>query len=111
MSSLYIAQPGVSIDSTKFPPELAELLPFGFKWCFTSDKELVKELERSPLQEIDSLVAACQSKEAHLIRFCSDTGDKVPIPDEIVLMQFLYRNFLEARSELWMRQSTELNEP
>ena len=66
----------------------------------------MRELEGSSLGEIDSFVSACQSKEDHLNRFCFDTEHGLPVPDEAVLMQILYRNFLEARSELWMRHST-----
>jgi hypothetical protein len=106
-SSLYSKLSGVVIKSEKVPKALVNLIPFAEKWSFTNEAEMQRVLERSTTDEIKAFVQACEKSLSALDKYCFKKRHPIPIPDEIVLFQIMYNNFLEARSQLWLRQQSK----
>lgn len=103
-SSLYSKLPGVSIEAKSLPPKLRSLLPFALRWSYSSDNELERQLKRATAQDLQAFVTACESLQPALEDYVFKKRRQVPIPDEIVVFQIMYQNFLSARSQVAARE-------
>lgn len=103
--SSYIDLPGVVIRPEKVPAELRPLLKFGKGWAMHTDSLTEKNLARRPTAEIAEFVQACEAHLSMFEEFSIDGPMQNPMPDEVVLLQILHRNYLEARSELDLRRA------
>jgi hypothetical protein len=105
--SRYVEIPGVRINAERLPPALRGLLPLAQQWCLTGDDELSRELDSRPIEELKEFVMACEERQADLEEFCLRAEHGIPTPHEVALMQVMHRNFLGARSRLWLRRSRQ----
>lgn len=102
--SLYLSLPEVRLNNAKIPPALRELIPYLSQWTLTSDGDLQHKLKTATSEDLQQFVQTCEKLQEKFENYIFKNTKKVPIPDERVAFEILYRNFLEARSQLWLLQ-------
>lgn len=103
----YTDRPGVAISEQRVPAKLRPLLSFAKEWCFEGDTAVYRHLENTGEALIREFVSQCDARQASLERFCFDTTHPTPMPDEAVVFQIMYHNFMTARSFLLLKDSGE----
>jgi hypothetical protein len=101
----YTSLKGVRIQPQKVPKRLRSLLPYAKEWCFLGDTEVYRHLKRTGDGAIREFVRSCEAEIKSLERYCFGEKHPTPVPDEVVLFQTMYQNFLAARSHLSLLDS------
>lgn len=102
---LYVEQEGVAIDESRIPKGLRDLVPVVREWCFIGETPLASKLKKASDDELRKVVEQTEVRLAAVQKYCNETYDLTPVPHEAGMFHVFLTNYLELRSQHWLRES------
>ena len=99
MTSRYADEPGVTVDESYVPEAFRPLLPFARIWSIGDDVERHEFMESTARETLKEMVDAVYPHFDALAEWSLAETQKVPVRDEVVLLDMLAEAAAEA---LWV---------
>lgn len=94
----------IHISSQRIPSEFHKAVSYAEEWCLTDDEEIDIHNRTADLANMEQFVAVCDSINEKMRKYCFEISRPSPLPDEVVLIEIIYNNYLCAKAALKVRK-------
>ena len=98
--SRYTDIDGVEIDPAKVPMRFRHLIALAGIWSIGDDVERIDFMGLTSNEDLECLIAAVEPLDDEIWQWCSSHHQDVPVPDEVLVFDYLLQATAEARQML-----------